>query len=514
MTKEKHKLFSGFNSIVFKWMSVVTLTIASSFLIFSVVIYSAVSSESMDQETKITKRVATDLTNNLNNLNDELTIANVVPNLSPRVRSLLEGNKKNSSSKLNKLASPIFNDELISAISNPDISVSIFNLDREIVFTGGKDTPKFKAIKKNDKLLDTFEGKKQVQYLYEKIYSQKKHKLIGYLVVKNRMSSYNHMIIRLASWMMILSIIAIFIFIGVAFLVVNSVVGPIKQISAVAREVDKDPNSQVRIPNLQRNDEIQEMATSFNQMLDRMQRYIDQQKEFVSDVSHELRTPVAVIEGHLSMLQRWGKDDPEVLEESISAANQEASRMKHLIQEMLDLTRAEQVQVNYPDEVTEVKENVKRVVSDLQMVHPDFNLNLDLENLKDDDTIQIYHGHLEQLLVILIDNAIKYSLDRKEVNISAGTSHQTCTIIVQDYGEGISKADQEKIFNRFFRVDKARTRERGGNGLGLAIATKLVASYNGQIRVESVPGQGSQFILTFPLLSHNVLKKLQEKKAH
>ncbi|MCE2347485.1 histidine kinase dimerization/phospho-acceptor domain-containing protein, partial [Streptococcus thermophilus] len=109
-------------------------------------------------------------------------------------------------------------------------------------------------------------------------------------------------------------------------------VRPINKMSKVAREVNADPNSTARIPELHRNDELEELALSFNMMLDRMQKYIEQQKQFVSDVSHELRTPVAVIEGHLSMLKRWGKDDPQVLEESIDASISEAERMKHLIQ--------------------------------------------------------------------------------------------------------------------------------------------------------------------------------------
>ena len=111
------------------------------------------------------------------------------------------------------------------------------------------------------------------------------------------------------------------------------------------------------------------MRTRINMMLDRMQKYIEQQKQFVSDVSHELRTPVAVIEGHLSMLKRWGKDDPQVLEESIDASISEAERMKHLIQEMLDLTRAEQISVHYPNAIAEPMEVLTRVVGDRSEEH-------------------------------------------------------------------------------------------------------------------------------------------------
>ena len=96
------------------------------------------------------------------------------------------------------------------------------------------------------------------------------------------------------------------------------------------------------MPELNTNDELSDLADIFNEMLDRMRLYIEQQERFVEDVSHELRTPVAIIEGHMSLLQRWGKDDPEVLDESLAASMQDRS-MKTLVQEMLDLSRAEQI---------------------------------------------------------------------------------------------------------------------------------------------------------------------------
>ena len=178
---------------------------------------------------------------------------------------------------------------------------------------------------------------------------------------------------------------------------------------------------------------------------------------------------------------------------------------------MLDLTRAEQINVQYPNAVTNVADVLKRVAGDMAMVHQDFSIGLEMDDLPQDTEIQIYQGHLEQLFVILVDNGIKYSTTRKEINISAGLAQTDVHIIVQDFGEGISKEDQSKIFNRFYRVDKARTREKGGNGLGLSIAQKLVNSYHGKISVESVEGQGSQFIIEFPALTKKQAQVLRER---
>ncbi|MGO2722387.1 MAG: HAMP domain-containing sensor histidine kinase [Lactobacillus sp.] len=496
------------SSIVFRWMTVVMMTITVSFVIFSIVVYKITSRQSLSQQEDVSSKVVSTLDDSLTSIRGELQIANVVPALSPSTRRLLRGGPAITGAKSDSNA---FNDDLVSSISNPDISVAVYNLHHEVVFATGNTTPTLPAKRSSAKVLQR-SSSGMVLHTYSPVQSNDTGNTTGYIVVANNMSDYNHLMTSLLRWMVIISIVAILSFTIVSYFVVTSVVKPIKAIAKVARQVNQDPNSDVRIKGSHRHDELQDLADSFNQMLDRMQRYIEQQKEFVSDVSHELRTPVAVIEGHLSMLERWGKEDPEILNESINASLQEADRMKHLIQEMLDLTRAEQINVSYPYEVTNVSEVLSRVVNDLALVHKDFKLQLDLDDLPLATQIQIYRDHLEQLLVILVDNGIKYSTTRHQINISAGVTDKEVIIIVQDFGEGISKVDQAKIFNRFYRVDKARTREKGGNGLGLAIAQKLVTSYHGKIGVESAVGQGSQFKLTFPILTDKEVSHLAELK--
>src|SRR5699024_7593233 len=116
--------------------------------------------------------------------------------------------------------------------------------------------------------------------------------------------------------------------------------------------------------------------------------------------------------------------------------------------------------------------------------------------------IQIYRNHLEQILIILLDNAVKYSTHRQEIHISVATNAvDYIEIAIQDFGEGMSQEDQNRIFNRFYRVDKARSRERGGNGLGLSIAKELIKGYKGSIFVESELGNGSILHVRFSILN-------------
>ena len=145
--------------------------------------------------------------------------------------------------------------------------------------------------------------------------------------------------------------------------------------------------------------------------------YTAQQKHFVEDVSHELRTPVAIVEGHLKLLNRWGKDDPEVLEESLTASLAEIKRMKTLVQEMLDLSRAPQVREQYKDATTEVVATVEQIVTNFKVLYPDFTFIADIDTKKEIIS-PIYRNHFEQVIIILLDNAVKYSTDRKEIIVT------------------------------------------------------------------------------------------------
>ena len=281
---------------------------------------------------------------------------------------------------------------------------------------------------------------------------------------------------------------------------------PIKKIQEIISSSSEENISTKRIKVSEKNDEFAIVSEHFNELLDKISFYIEQQKHFVEDVSHELRTPVAIVEGHLKLLNRWGKDDPEVLEESLQASLVELQRMKTLVQEMLDLSRAPQVKEQYKDATTNVTEVAKQVVHNFRVLYPEFIFTFD-DDLKRDLWIPIYLNHLEQVVIILMDNAVKYSLDRKEIILSLSKGEEHVEIAVQDFGMGMTEEDRKKVFSRFYRVDKARSRERGGNGLGLSIAKELIESYDGEISVTTLLNHGSIFKITLPLTKKDKGKK-------
>ena len=330
------------------------------------------------------------------------------------------------------------------------------------------------------------------------ILSNKSRVLIGYLSITNRLVNLQQLKQELNQVALITIFVSGIIAVFLGYLLSYQMTKPIKKIQEIISSISEENISTKRIKVSEKNDEFAIVSEHFNELLDKISFYIEQQKHFVEDVSHELRTPVAIVEGHLKLLNRWGKDDPEVLEESLQASLVELQRMKTLVQEMLDLSRAPQVKEQYKDATTNVTDVVKQVVHNFRVLYPDFTFTFD-DDLKRDLWIPIYLNHLEQVVIILMDNAVKYSLERKEIIMSLSKGEEHVEIAVQDFGMGMTEEDRKKVFSRFYRVDKARSRERGGNGLGLSIAKELIESYDGEISVTTLLNHGSIFKITLPL---------------
>lgn len=248
-------------------------------------------------------------------------------------------------------------------------------------------------------------------------------------------------------------------------------------------------------------DEIADISNMFNEMMTDVETSFQKQKQFVEDASHELRTPISILEGHLSMLNRWGKNDPEVLEESLKASQQEVERLKMLVFELLELTRLESDRFEIGDDVISPVPVIEELIKKFTLLHPEFSFTFE-NRLKEDISIQMADRHFEQLLIILLDNAVKYSKESTKVEIIAEKKADKFICHIKDYGIGIPKEDLKKIFNRFYRVDKARSREKGGQGLGLSIAKRIVHNYNGLIEADSKEGEWTDIQLQFDIEKH------------
>lgn len=282
----------------------------------------------------------------------------------------------------------------------------------------------------------------------------------------------------------------IFSLVGALFLS-KQIVRPIQAISHSLTRIKKfGLEERVNIPPAK--DEIAELAIHFNELMDQLETSFNQQKQFVEDASHELRTPLSVLNGNLMMLTRWGKDDREVLNKSLASSLKEVDRMDKLVKDLLELSRLDSEKtVNATIPMINPINVIEKVVNDFEMTHPEFMFSL---QLFDGTLLPMKEQHLEQLLTILIDNAIKYSNDDKRVTIS----YQEREFIVQDFGIGIPKEDVPYVTDRFYRVEKSRNRKKGGYGIGLSIALKLMETYKGSLVIESQLGKGTSVKLVFP----------------
>ncbi|ANB60307.1 HAMP domain-containing sensor histidine kinase [Anoxybacteroides amylolyticum] len=318
----------------------------------------------------------------------------------------------------------------------------------------------------------------------------------GTIEVVRHLVKFQQMINTIFFIMTFIGMVAMFMSASFGRFIANHFVGRLQAVTNTMRNIKKN-GFEERIDVPAANDEMSQLMAMFNEMMDEIEHSFRQQKQFIEDASHELRTPIAILEGHLSLLKRWGKHNPEILEESLEAAVQEVYRLKKLVLELLDLSHAEALAIPLEFQPTAPKEAAEQIIKNFRVLHPSFRFSI-IDEVGEKVLVRIAKHHLEQLLLILLDNAVKYSQHEKEIIIRLKEEGKYVSISVRDKGIGIPRDELEKVFLRFYRVDKARSREKGGVGLGLAIAKEIVDKYGGQIVMESEVGVGTTVELFLP----------------
>ncbi len=274
----------------------------------------------------------------------------------------------------------------------------------------------------------------------------------------------------------------------------KAVLAPIRDITELASTLSAS-NLSNRINIAGTKNELKDLAVVINSMLDRIERSYNSQKQFVSDASHELRTPIAVLQGYINMLKRWGKSDPEVLDEGINAIAQETESMKELVESLLFLARHDKKTLMMEMEPFDALDVLTELHREAAMVTPEdtFVLTATASCPMEGDRSMV-----KQVMRILCDNAVKYTPKGGIVTLSIERNPGWVTLSVADNGPGISQEDLPKIFDRFYRADAARRSEGGGHGLGLSIARIIVMAHGGKLRVRSKVGVGSTFYVDLP----------------
>lgn len=241
--------------------------------------------------------------------------------------------------------------------------------------------------------------------------------------------------------------------------------------------------------------ELEGLETAVNKLMARMRDSYRQQARFVSDASHELRTPIAVIRGYADLLDRWGKTDEKILEESIQAIKDESENMQHLVEQLLFLARGDSGRTPLNISDFDISDMMKEVWEESAMIDKAHSYRFESGGeipARGDVSL------IKQAARILIENASKYTPEGGEIMLKSLVSEGHPAFSVQDSGIGISESDIPHIFDRFYRADDSRSKNTGGSGLGLAIAKWIVERHGGRFEVISRKDIGTRITVILP----------------
>ncbi|MEF9970979.1 MAG: ATP-binding protein [Oscillospiraceae bacterium] len=300
------------------------------------------------------------------------------------------------------------------------------------------------------------------------------------------------------------------LFIGLAIsvllslLLAKTMVTPIQSLTKAAERVASGDFS--RKPTSDANDEIGVLTRTFNGMAGQLEKTLDDLKkseamrrEFVANVSHELRTPITSIRSYAETLQESPQLPKETEQEFLEVIVTESDRMTKIVQDLLTLSRFDAGSIEFRFERFSFEKSIRDVYNMMLLEaqkryhHYSMELKTPLPEIMGD------RARIEQVLINMVSNAIKYTRDGGSISVSAGQKDDKVWVSVRDNGIGIPDEDIPKVFDRFYRVDKARSRESGGTGLGLSIASEIVARHKGKIELSSHQGKGTTITVSLPV---------------
>jgi len=290
----------------------------------------------------------------------------------------------------------------------------------------------------------------------------------------------------------------------ISLLLARRVNRPVREMSALAKQISISGDFSAFLP-VHRKDEIGELCLSFNQMIGRLREQERVRQEFISNASHELKTPTMAIGSVVEALQAGAAEDPKLRTQFLGSLERLVERQTSLIQDLLDISKLDSgLDSNWQEEV-----NIVQLINDaIEQLRPQsdkkqltVSTQMTVDSVSGGDLVVLGNGsQLQRAIVNILQNAINYTPSGGSVTVSARpVGGDRLEIKFQDTGVGIDPADLPHIYDRFYRADKARTRETGGTGLGLAIVREIIARHHGTMDVESQVGKGSTFIIQLAL---------------
>jgi len=300
--------------------------------------------------------------------------------------------------------------------------------------------------------------------------------------------------IRERLWELVLAgVIGAAIALVIARWVARGMTQPLRDMAQAAHRMETGDYSQ-RVTTQSR-DEVGQLAVAFNRMSSELESLERLRRELIANVSHELKTPISALRAHLeNLLDGVERPDPETLQIMLA----QSERLGRLVDQLLDLSQLESGDVPLERGRVELAPLVAEVLSEIEVARPDRGVRLADAVPEDIPPVFADRERVHQVLFNLLDNAVRFTPAGGRVTVSASRHDGSVDVAVADTGPGISAEDLSRVFERFYRVDRSRSRDDGGTGIGLAIARSVVEAHGGRIWVESEPGRGSTFTFELP----------------
>lgn len=398
---------------------------------------------------------------------------------SDRIIGYLEKGIESASSKIDGIAE--YN----------NLTITIFDASKNVIYRSNDDSDNISFYEDPDSQLIIHEDGTKTLALNNKIYLGTN---ILYLQLSEDVTPKYGSIDIAGNILLIVNFIGIIIIIIIGFKLSKRMLKPIKTMTETAKAITTE-NLDTRLDIDDSYDELRDLAVTFNKMFDRIQVSYEKQNQFVSDASHELRTPISVIQGYINLLDRWGKGDKEILDESIGAIKGESEAMKNLIEKLLFLARSDKSLLNLQKEDFYIGELIDEITYETKLIDSKHEIiSKSPENLM----LNADRKLIKQAIRIFIDNSVKFTPEGGTIKICSYPQKRQLLIIVEDTGIGIAKEDIDQIFHRFYRSDKSRAKETGGHGLGLSIAKFIIDEHGGCIKVESKVNVGTKIKILLP----------------
>jgi len=289
--------------------------------------------------------------------------------------------------------------------------------------------------------------------------------------------------------------------IGGGYLLMRRALHPVDEIRQKAAQITSR-NLSERLPVVHTGDELERLATDLNRMIARLEESFLQINRFSADASHELRTPLTVLQGELEAIAQKGQGLPDDVRDTIGSALEETQRLSKIVASLLAISRLEAGEARVQPVRLDFAELARTTTDQMKLLAEEKRISLTSDGSEPVE-IQADPSRLKQVVVNLLDNAIKYTPEGGNVSISVMRQDDHAVLEVADSGLGISADDLPHVFERFYRADKARSRQMGGTGLGLSIVRSICLAHGGQIAVNSTEGRGSLFRVELPLATSN-----------